>query len=99
MDIQTTTVTDGRGHAQEVPMLVPNFNTVLALVDLGVIQRLAALLPKANFATIRQELAEGVANAKDLDHMLQIIEEELAFHKSVNIITTYDPRKPQYPNH
>jgi hypothetical protein len=76
---------------EEAVVLTPAFEGPKAIVDLNTIQRLARLLPEAHFRTIRRDLVSRLEGSDNLTDMLYIMEEELAFHKSVNIITTYKP--------
>ncbi len=77
--------------------LTPQFTGLKAVVDLGTIQRLAKLLPTANFTEIKNELITQISGARNLEQMLQVISEELAFHTSVNIITEYKPEEVAPP--
>lgn len=88
--MQTTIINIGNGQ-QEVPVLAPEFNINLALVDINVIKRLAEQLPDVPLAKIKDHLMVKIEAANNLQRMLTVIEEELAFHKSVNLITTYEP--------
>lgn len=92
------------GSDKPAVVLTPKFSGQLAVVDLGVIQRLASFLPEAHFGTIRRDLVAQIERADNLPAMLDIIEDELAFHKSINLITEYKPgsepdRIEKYANH
>lgn len=73
----------------------PESTQQLAIVNLSVIQRLAKLLPKANFNDIR---AEVIFNMRKIDEdsetslaqLIQLMEDEVAFHRSVNLIAEYN---------
>jgi hypothetical protein len=83
--------------------LVPTLNHGrLAVVDLATIQRLAMLLPKANLEQIKVALVIPINRADNMEAFVSILEEELAFHKSVNMIVEYKEPAPaaEYnPNH
>ena len=76
-----------------------------ALVNLNVLKRLAALLPSVDYTTIRDNFIEKAMainpriqkdHAKvgtPLEQLIQLMEDEIAFHRSVNIITLID--KPE----
>jgi hypothetical protein len=78
-------------NGQEAALLVPEIKGQLAVVHLPTIKRLASLLPKASLTTIVEEMQVKIANASSLADYAQILEEELAFHQSINLITEWIP--------
>jgi len=77
------------GTTNWVTNLVPSLEGELAIVNLSVIQRLANLLPKADYPTIRADMLYALEfRTHKLEDMITLFEEELAFHKTVNVITT-----------
>lgn len=72
-------------------VLTPEFKGAKAIVDLDVIKRLAKMLPLEHFGNVRRDLVTQIEGSNNLPEMLDIIESELAFHKSVNMITEYTP--------
>lgn len=80
---------------KDVMVLVPEIEGDLALVHFSVLARLAKLLPKANMREIiknfRNKLYETeTSEVITLDAYVAVLEAELAFHKSVNLITRVD---------
>ena len=75
---------------QSMPILADGARP-LAIVDLSTIQRLASLLPKANFDEIKRTIIHTLREKESLDDLTTFMEEEVAFHKSINIITQYKP--------
>jgi len=76
------------GQDQEVTNLVPNIEGELAIVSLPVLKRLAALLPEANFHDIKAKVMNSVSNTENMPDMTAVLEDELTFHKTVNLIRT-----------
>jgi predicted ATPase with chaperone activity len=79
------------GNGKQAISLVPEIEGELAIVHLATIKRLAAMLPKANIDEIKCIFSEQILYAKTIEEFVSILETELAFHKSVNLITTYQP--------
>jgi len=75
---------------QQVLVLTPDYERPLAIVDLAVIKRLASYLPKANLYDIRMAFISELQNVDSISEYVKVIEEELAFHKSVNLINEVD---------
>ncbi len=75
---------------QQVLVLTPDYERPLAIVDLAVIKRLSSYLPKANLYDIRSAFIDTLNNANDISEYVNVIAEELAFHKSVNLINEVD---------
>jgi hypothetical protein len=61
-------------------------NRPLALVDLQVLNKLIALLPKADFGNIRHQLREDIMETQNLEQLVEVCTEFTAFHNSVNFI-------------
>jgi hypothetical protein len=79
------------GVELEVPSFVPELTGQLAIVHLSVLQRLAALLPKASFSTIKNRVSDDILMTKNIDELIMVLENELAFQTSVNQIRLYSP--------
>lgn len=92
--MNATITNNGTDERSQAVVLVPKFGGKLAIVDLNTIKRLAAMLPKANLDEIRSDLIHKLRLCSTLDEHLQVIEEELAFHRSVNMITEYEEPTP-----
>jgi len=72
------------GH--QVIDLTPDYNRPLALVDLTVLNKLTLLLPKNNFSNIRHNFREQLMNTSNLEELVQVSEDFIAFHRTVNLI-------------
>jgi len=79
------------GVELEVPSFVPELTGQLAIVHLSVLQRLAALLPNASFSTIKNRVSDDILMTKNIDELIMVLENELAFQTSVNQIRLYSP--------
>lgn len=71
---------------QQVLDVTPDYNRPLALVDLNVLHKLTELLPKADFSNIRHNFREQIMNTNNLEQLVQVSEDFIAFHRSVNLI-------------
>jgi hypothetical protein len=79
------------GVELEVPSFVPELTGQLAIVHLSVLQRLAALLPKASLETIKTRIANDIYRCPNIEAIITVLENELAFQTSVNQIRLYSP--------
>lgn len=78
-------------NGQEVIDLYNMTGTGLAaIVNMEVMQRIISQLPEANFNEIQRDTMNKIEAAQSLEHMVKIMETEVAFHKTVNIISTID---------
>lgn len=73
-------------EGNQVIDLTPDYNRPLALVDLAVLDKLTAMLPKESFSNIRHNFRERIMNTNNLEQLVQASEEFIAFHRSVNLI-------------
>ncbi len=73
-------------NGQQVIDLTPDYNRPLALVDLTVLNKLTLLLPKNNFSNIRHNFREQLMNTGNLEELVQVSEDFIAFHRTVNLI-------------
>jgi hypothetical protein len=71
---------------QQVLDVTPDHNRPLALVDLAVLDKLTAMLPKESFSNIRHNFRERIMNTDNLEQLVQASEDFIAFHRSVNLI-------------
>jgi len=71
---------------QQVLDVTPDHNRTLALVDLAVLDKLTAMLPKESFSNIRHNFREQIMNTSNLEQLVQVSEDFIAFHRSVNLI-------------
>lgn len=76
------------GQEMSALNLLPNIdNKEIAVVDFGVLQRLANLLPKADFYEIKRNFISKLDEIRDMECFVALLEDELAFQKTVNLIT------------
>lgn len=73
----------------EAVILVPKLEGKLAIVDLETIKRLASNLPKVPFETLKQEIIEKLIGSENLEDVVFHMENELKFHKSINMIQNF----------
>jgi hypothetical protein len=79
------------GENKEAVLLVPEIEGQLAIVHLATIKRLATYLPQVHISEIKDEMREHISHCRNLEEYVQLLENELAFHKSINLITSYTP--------
>lgn len=60
----------------------------VAMVDFGTILRLAQLLPTADLDTIKRQFTEALDRTNTMEHYVFVLNEELAFHKTINLLQT-----------
>jgi len=73
-------------NGEPVVDVTPDHHRQLALVDLEVLHRLTALLPKADLYEIKRDLIEKISSTRSVEDVVLACEEFTAFHKSVNLI-------------
>ena len=73
-------------NGQQVVDLTPNYERPLALVDMDVLHKLTALLPKADLYEIKRNLKEKISAARSIENVVLACEEFTAFNTSVNLI-------------
>lgn len=81
------------GITVEAVSFVPEVTGELAIVDLRVIKRLASYLPKAPFANIKHTLISKISETTEIEEMVEILEDEIAFRRSVDLITIVQPEE------
>ncbi len=60
---------------------------------------MAALLPKVNLHQIKQVISDKIFIADSLEEVLEVMQDEIDFHKTVNLIQTVEyPAHPNSPN-
>lgn len=74
-------------NGMQVLDATPDYNRPLALVDVAVLRRLTDLLPKTDFSNIRHNLREQIMNTNNLEQLVDVCADFIAFQKSVNLIT------------
>lgn len=85
------------GKQAQVALLTPESDRPLAVVDLSVLKRLAGLLPQAEFHQIKQETIDTIFATRNLEELVAVMEDEIAFHNSVNLITEVKITKEAQP--
>jgi len=73
-------------NGQQVVDLTPNYERPLALVDMDVLHKLTALLPKADLYEIKRSLKVKISAARSVEDVVLACEEFTAFNTSVNLI-------------
>ena len=81
------------GNGQTAVMLVPENTNEWAIVDLKVLQRLTELLPRIDFDAMRQKMIEKIEKSMSIEQYVANLENETAFHRTVNIIKEYKPEQ------
>ena len=66
--------------------LVPDHNRRLAIVDFDVLNRLTSYLPVQDLSNFKKNLKTQIMNADDLEGLVKVCEEFVAFQRSVNLI-------------
>lgn len=90
MNRQYVVIEGINGSSTDAVVLTPSFTGALAVVDLNTIKRLASMLPKASLDDIRAELIRNLRLCHTLEEHVDVIERELAFHRTINMITEYE---------
>lgn len=86
----------GLSNGQQALNLMPQMTGTAALVDLNTIKRLASLLPTASVNKLIGKVVDDMQVLMASDHnqdtkmnmFMDIMESEVAFHQTVNIIKT-----------
>jgi len=74
-------------NGMQVLDVTPDYNRPMALVDLTVLRMLTDLLPVTDFSGIRHNLRERIMNTNNLEQLVDVCSDFIAFQKSVNLIT------------
>lgn len=88
--MEVTVSNNGTDERSQAVLLTPKFTGKMAVVDLKTIKRLAALLPRASFNQIKNNMIDVIRDTENLEQFVSVLEEELAFHMSINLITEYE---------
>lgn len=81
------------GVKKEIISFVPEITEQMALVDLNVLKRITSYLPKVDFFDIKHKVIDQLRATEKLEDFVDIMADEVAFHRSVNLITTYNPEQ------
>lgn len=78
-------------NGQEVLNFVPDNQEQCAIVPFNTIQRLAKMLPKASLRDIKQNMINSIEYTDNLENYVELLSNEVSFHKTINLITAYQP--------
>lgn len=81
-------VQDKNGEHQDVVNLAPGLEGELAIVYLETLQRLTKNLSTTNFRAVKSAMLDMIRECNTLEQMCAVMENELKFHKTVNLINT-----------
>lgn len=93
--LPTETFTTSTGMKIQAVVIEQEINRTLAVVDLITLQRLARLLPIANLRTIKADLCDVLLSDKinTIELFVRELSNEIAFHTTVNVISTINSEK------
>lgn len=77
-------------NGKQVIDFTPDNAREIALVDLKVLRRLTEKLTSMSVDKIRHSLREQIMCTNDLSILVEICEDFAAFHRSVNLIQSYE---------
>ena len=77
-------------NGKQVIDFTPDNAREVALVDLKVLKRLTEKLTSMSVDKIRHSLREQIMSTDDLNSLVEICEDFAAFHRSVNLIQSYE---------
>lgn len=77
-------------NGKQVIDFTPDNAREVALVDLKVLRRLTEKLTSMSVDKIRHSLREQIMSTNDLNSLVEICEDFAAFHRSVNLIQSYE---------
>lgn len=77
--------------SREANFLVPEIfeNQSLSVVSTDVLEKLLRLLPNTAFDEIKSRLIGKIGSSNDLGDLCKVLQNELNFHKSVNLIESF----------
>lgn len=93
MKTNVNTVPTVNVNGREVLDFTPDYTTQSAIVSLNVIQRLAGLLPVNTIENITKDLRYELGNITNINDYLKLLQDELDFHSTVNLLTMYESNK------
>jgi len=64
------------------------------IVEKSVITRLSAMLDRSSFKMVKENFKDRLRNVKDMEDYVELLQDELSFHRSVNLLT---PLKEEFP--
>lgn len=78
----SSTIIEGK----EVINLTPDFDRRLALIDFEVLNKIIEFLPTQGFSMFKTNLKMAIGRTEKLEEIVEICENFVAFHKTVNLI-------------
>lgn len=89
------TVNTVQVNGKEVLDFSPQSTTQLVIVPLSVIQKLASLLDNSNLSEIIRTMRTKLGNHEvdTMEKYVQILQDEIDFHNTVNLLTMYQPEE------
>jgi hypothetical protein len=81
-------VQNKNGEHQDVVNLAPGLEGELAIVYLETLRRLTKNLSATNFRAVKAAMLDMIRECGALEEMCAVMENELKFHKTVNLINT-----------
>jgi len=97
MKTPAPTVKTVQVNGKEVLDFTPQSTSQLAIVPLSVIQKLASLLDTQSLYGIKQEMAIVLNNSEinTIEQYVKVLQEEIDFHNTVNLLTSYEPQREE----
>lgn len=80
-------------NGENIVSFVPENSRAIAIVDLKVLKKLVKQLPSVPLTTIKNALANEILDTDTLNELMELLEDEIAFHKSVNDIQEFSAPK------
>lgn len=62
------------------------------IVEKSVVTRLAQLLQKSSLLSIKRQFSTLLEGVDSIEEYVELLQDELAFHRTVNILTTISPK-------
>lgn len=78
---------------------VPEDSKELCIVPLSMIKRLTENLKNLSFEEIKRHTISKMIETKSLKPMVEYMEDEITFHRTVNLIEKYEPANEPEPVH
>lgn len=92
MDTVTVITKEGR---KELKSFAVDITNDLVVVHEDVLKRLVRYLPKSNLTNIKDDLITDIRRSSNLPELVDVLEKEMKFHRSVNLITSVDKEEAE----
>lgn len=83
-----------QADGKNVISFVPDNSRSIAIVDLKVLLKLVTQLPSVPLDKIKEALIHEMQDTLNIEEYIALLEEEIAFHKSVNLIEEHNTSNP-----